>query len=474
MSIKQLRQSNLPQLFLSVVCLYGIVGIPCSKAAEKHHKDRFSLDNPLLSLYNRFQHHFTTLNCKIQEVPRLMTHRKLQIPSGMQDTLPGECARKRRLEQELRTLFTLHGYQEIETPLLEYYDALDDQTYGYRPEHVWKTFDSKARLLAVRPDSTIPAARLAAGKLMEAPLPLRLCYVQSATKFFSDTLSMLCEDPQCGVELMGETSALADAEIVALAVDALKKSGLKDFQIELGQAAFFAGFMQEAGLTDEQIAAVRELTEQKNALGIQLYLEKLSVSEDVSRRLMRLPMLYGDLSVLDEAEKLTAHPLCRAAIANLRDIIHILDAYGCADCITIDLGMVHQANYYSGMIFRGMTADLGQPLLSGGRYDGLPARFGRELPATGFALSLKLLMIALERQGAAFTAPVPNVAAGFDPQCLADALAWANLARQAGESVALLYGVSWAELKARVDAGQAGAAVYLDRCGVRRYEKGGA
>ncbi len=403
-----------------------------------------------------------------------MTHRKLQIPSGMQDTLPGECARKRRLEQELRTLFTLHGYQEIETPLLEYYDALDDQTYGYRPEHVWKTFDAKARILAVRPDSTIPAARLAAGKLGGEPLPLRLCYLQSATKFFSDTLSMLCEDPQCGVELMGESSALADAEIVALAVDALKKAGLRDFQIELGQAAFFAGFMQEAGLTDDQIAAVRELTEQKNSLGIQLYLDKLSISQDVSRRLMRLPMLYGGLEVLSEAEVLTAHPLCRAAIASLREIIGILEAYGCADCITIDLGMVHQANYYSGMIFRGMTADLGQPLLSGGRYDGLPARFGRELPATGFALSLKLLMIALERQGAAFTAPIPDVAACFAPECLPDALAWADLARKAGESVALLYGATFEELKARVDQGQARAAVYLDRNGVLRYEKGGS
>ena len=73
-----------------------------------------------------------------------MEHRKPQIPTGMQDTLPGECACKRRLEEELRRLFTLHGYQEIETPILEYYDVLDDQTYGYRPEHVWKTFDSRS------------------------------------------------------------------------------------------------------------------------------------------------------------------------------------------------------------------------------------------------------------------------------------------------------------------------------------------
>ena len=181
-----------------------------------------------------------------------MERRRLQIPSGMQDTLPGECAGKRRLEDKLRRLFTLGGYQEIETPILEYYDALDDQTFGYRPEQVWKTFDPQARILAVRPDSTIPAVRLASGRLKNAPLPLRLCYVQSAAKFHSETLSLLCEDTQAGVELMGEGSAQADAEVIALAVEALRAAGIRDFLIELGQVKFVSGFLEEAGL--QQVA----------------------------------------------------------------------------------------------------------------------------------------------------------------------------------------------------------------------------
>ena len=401
-----------------------------------------------------------------------MADRRLQIPSGMQDTLPGECARKRSLEQEIRRLFASHGYQEVETPILEYYDALDDAIWGYRPEHLWKTFDGKGRILAVRPDSTIPAVRLAAGRLGDAPLPLRLCYVQPATKYRYDTLSMLCEETQCGVELMGEGSAQADAECIALAIEALRLAGLRDFQVELGQAGFFAGFMQEAGLDDRQCAAVRELTEQKNALGIQLYLEKLAVSADVAQRLQRLPMLYGGPEVLDEAETLTAHPLCRAAVRNLRDILSLLEAYGCADCVSVDLGMTHEANYYSGMIFRGMTADLGQPLLSGGRYDGLPARYGREMPATGFALSMKLLMIALERQGAAFTAPVPDVLLSFDEACLKQAIDWAREQREAGTSVVMLYGASESELRERLAAGFSRSAVYIGPDGVRRYEGG--
>ena len=400
-----------------------------------------------------------------------MNQRRLQIPSGMQDTLPGECARKRQLEELLRRRFTLQGYQEIETPILEYYAALDDHTWGYRPEDVWKTFDAAGRILAVRPDSTIPAARMAAGRLAAAPLPLRLCYLQSAVKTLTDTSSLLCEETQCGVELMGEASPEADAEVIALAVQALKAAGLQDFQMELGQAQFVAGFLQEAGLTEDQSADLRGMIERKNTLDMQLYLTQLDVSADVAARLMQLPRLFGDASVLDEAEQLTRHPLCLSAIHNLREIMGILEEYGCVDCVNIDLGMVHQANYYSGAIFRGLVAELGQPLLSGGRYDGLPSHFGRELPATGFALSMKLLMIALERQGAEFAAPVPDVAVAFDEGCRSIAIAYAGAQREKGVSVAMMYGMSENELRSQVDQKRALSAVYITADGLAQYGK---
>ena len=400
-----------------------------------------------------------------------MEQRRLQIPSGMQDTLPGECARKRQLEGQLRQLFTMQGYQEIETPILEFYDALDDRTWGYRPEDVWKTFDGAGRILAVRPDSTIPAARMAAGRLADAALPLRLCYLQSATKTLTDAASLLCEETQCGVELMGEASPEADAEVIALAVKACEDAGLRDFQLELGQAQFVAGFLQEAGLTEAQSAELRGMIERKNALDMQLYLDKLAISADVSQRLMQLPRLYGDASVLDEAAALTRHPLCVAAIDNLRQVLTMLAEYGCDQRISIDLGMAHQANYYSGTIFRGLVAELGQPLLSGGRYDALPARFGRELPATGFALSMKLLMIALERQGAAFSAPIPDVVLAFEPGCRKAAVAYATAQREKGVSVAMMYGITPEALRRRVDDNLASSAVFINENGISQYGK---
>ena len=335
-----------------------------------------------------------------------MIHRRLQIPGGMQDTLPSECAAKRIIENALRGLFASCGYHEIETPILEYYDALNDETWGYSPEHLWKTFDGDGRVLALRPDTTIPAARLAAGRMREYELPLRISYIQSACKYERDTLSMLSEQTQAGVELMGVESPQADAEVIALAVESLRSAGVKNFQIELGQAAFFDGFMEEAGLDLENIATLRKLTEEKNTLGIQMLLRKLDVSEDVTRCLTKLPLLYGPLSKIEKARGMTTSPACRKALDNLEEIIEILRLYGCADELTLDLGMAQEAGYYSGIVFRAQTAQVGQPILSGGRYDGLNARFGRPLPAVGFAMSLKLAMIALERQGTAFAAPV--------------------------------------------------------------------
>lgn len=394
-----------------------------------------------------------------------MIHRRLQIPGGMQDTLPSECAAKRTIENALRSLFAGSGYQEIETPILEYYDALNDETWGYSPEHLWKTFDGDGRVLALRPDTTIPAARLAAGRMQQDTLPLRISYIQSACKYERDTLSMLSEQTQAGVELMGVASPQADAEVIALAVESLRRAGVQNFQIELGQAAFFDGFLEETGLDAETIPVLRKLTEEKNTLGIQMLLRKLDVSEDVTRRLTKLPLLYGPISKISKAREMTSSPVCREALDNLEEVIGILKMYGCAEELTLDLGMAQEAGYYSGTVFRAQTAHVGQPILSGGRYDGLNARFGRSLPAVGFAMSLKLALIALERQGVVFANPVTDCEIGFDADRLADAIEMAQKMREQGKHVALAYNMTEDELLMRQSKGVCGQCIYLSANG---------
>jgi ATP phosphoribosyltransferase regulatory subunit len=261
---------------------------------------------------------------------------------------------------------------------------------------------------------------------------------------------------------MGEKSPLADAEMIALAIRSLQEAGLREFQIDLGQVAFFKGFMEEAGLTSKQTETFRSYVEEKNTLAMQLFLNQCAVPGEVSKRLMKLPQLYGDESVLKEARAITQNETCREALDNLQKILDALGAMGCAKFISIDLGMVHAVNYYSGMIFRGITGFLGQPLLSGGRYDGLPERFGRAMPATGFGLSVNLLMMALGRQGEAFLQPQTDFALGVDEAAPQAALEWAAQMRGESAAVALYYGVSKEELARLVKAGRAKAAAIAE------------
>lgn len=234
-----------------------------------------------------------------------------------------------------------------------------------------KTFDNHGRILVLRPEFTTPIARLAASKLRGEALPLRLCYLGTAYANPSPKgARQRAEFTQAGVELMGCDGAQADAEVVMLALESMRASGLADYMVEIGQVDFFKGLMEEAGLDEETTELVRTYVEEKNMLAIELLLRGNGAAEAAIARIRELPMLFGGREVFARAEKLSASPKCRAALENLRAIYDALCACGFEDFVTIDLGMVHAIGYYTGMIFRGISASFGQPLLSGGRYDG--------------------------------------------------------------------------------------------------------
>lgn len=388
-----------------------------------------------------------------------------QIPEGMQDTLPGECKQKRQIEGKLRSLFEAHGFSEAKTPQLEFLDVFTGDVSGINPQQMWKTFDRYGRLIVVRPDNTTPMVRIAATKLRAKSLPIRLCYVQDVLEFPQSGSTKLCEIPQAGVELMGEAGAEADAEIVALAIHSLLEAGLESFQIDIGQVDFFKGLMQEAGLDDDAVEELRRAVEEKNMLSIELLLRGSDVSDAVKKLIMRLPMLYGGQEVLDQAERMTKSQLCRKAVANLRAVMNALGDYGLTKYVSIDLGMVHSINYYTGMIFRGITASLGRPLLSGGRYDELPSDFDRPMPAVGFGVDIKQLLISLERQGDKFEEPVSDILLAYDIDSRSDAIALAMHLRGQGKRVELCYGRDMCSLYAVAEEKGVARAIFVDAQG---------
>ncbi len=394
-----------------------------------------------------------------------MQYRDRQIPEGMRDTLPAQCAAKRALERGLCDGFARAGYREVETPLLERYDTFAG---GIDQRLMWKTTGRDGRILAVRPDNTTPVVRMAATLLGDAPLPLRLSYVQEVVEFPLGEHPRDCQSAQAGIELLGEASPDADAEVIALAIEALEKSGLKEFQIDIGQVDFFKGMMEESGLTAAEQERLRAYVEQKSMLDMALMLRNIEAGEGISRRIMQLPALYGGEEALSAARQITKSPRALAALARIEQVLAALNDYGVARYVSIDLGMVHAIDYYTGIIFRGMTAHLGRPLLSGGRYDSLPVTFGRPLNAIGFGLNVEQLMIALERQGDATPAAQPALWIGYAPSARAAAVRMAQTLRAQGETVAMCYAAD--EQALQDTAWQQGArrALYIDQGGAER------
>lgn len=326
-----------------------------------------------------------------------MANYKLQLPEGVQDFLPGECRAKKELEARLRRLFTLNGFDEVETPSFEYYDVFSHGIGAYLQERMIKFFDLRGRILVLRPDLTVPIARMAAGELPEGAQ--RLFYIQNAFGVNDYNIGQRSEYTQAGVECIGCAGSGTDAALAALAIKCMLDVGLTEFKLDIGQVGFFKGLIAQAGLEDEVCDQLRNLIDMKNIVELEYLLEKLQMDEKLKQKILCVPTLFGGREAVARARALSDDPACAAALDNLEEVLDTLEGFGYGQYLTIDLGMLHNLNYYSGMVFRGISHEIGFPILSGGRYDGLFGEFGEPRPAVGFAMGVKRAMIALERQG---------------------------------------------------------------------------
>ncbi len=323
-----------------------------------------------------------------------MTYRKL--PAGVQDVLPRECRLLDDIKERLAHRFTVCGYQPVLSAALEYYDTYSEIRNAIPQERLFKLTDTDGKLLVLRPDMTLSISRIAATKLPDEQA--RLCYfadkwdLQNAGGFSSREIY------QAGVECLGEEGAFSDAQAIAFAVECLKETGLTDFIIDIGHVGYFKGILEECGLCEADAEAVRAYVNAKDGLNAERVLKKTGADIRVLNTVSALPALFGGAEVLEKAEKLTENVRARAAVTHLKEVYALLVKMGYENVVCFDLGTVKRLSYYSGIVFSGLVKELGVPVLSGGRYDDLADEFGKHIPAVGFAMGLKRILVALERQ----------------------------------------------------------------------------
>lgn len=326
---------------------------------------------------------------------------KKSIPDGTRDILFGDCADKIDIEQKLRKLYLQRGYVDIITPTIEFYDVFDDENVWNEQENMYKLFDSKGRILVLRPDITTPIARISGTKLRESYYPLRFCYSQNVFRTNYNLNGKKNEFTQSGIEIIGVDSFKADVEVIVTAIRALIEIGIKDFKVELGQIQFFKGIMEDTVMDEESIERIRGYIENKNFASLKDFLEskKEFLDEDKVYALNNLPKLFGDISVIEKAKELTKNAKALEALKNIEAIYNILQNMGLSQYFSVDLGMVHHIDYYTGIIFRAYIEGAGNFVLYGGRYDSLIQKFGPNIPATGFAINVDSIVENIKKQG---------------------------------------------------------------------------
>lgn len=311
-----------------------------------------------------------------------------QVPAGMRDRTAGETAVRRRLETRLLDVFARWGYEEVATPTLEYLDTLLHGAGAGVGDRLIKLVDSGGEVLALRPEMTVPLARFAATRLLPAGRrTLRLAYVASVFRGQERGSGRLREFTQAGVELIGAGGLHADVEVIALAAEALRAVHAEGAALSVGHAGFLRGVLST--LSGSSADAAREVL-YRRAFADLADLLPAGAALDALRL---LPTLRGP-DALDRARPLAITAESRAALDALREVLEGVRAYDQAVRADVDLGLIRDFEYYTGVVFEAHGPRAGMPLLGGGRYDGLLERFGHNAPATGFAIGLEPVMEA--------------------------------------------------------------------------------
>jgi ATP phosphoribosyltransferase regulatory subunit len=312
----------------------------------------------------------------------------LRIPSGTRDVLPDETREVRAITGALLAVFERHGYGELSTPALEYEAVLAHAELNEaRP--AYRVFDESGAVLVLRSDMTVPIARVAATRYAHAELPLRFCYLAHCYRGVGPRRGQPRELLQAGIELLGALAPGGTAEALTVLCHALDATGLRDYRVGLGDATIYPSLVRSLGVPEDARPALLEALARRDFVELGERLAALELQADARQLLLEAPQRRGGPEVLAGAPR----PL-EEALAGMRELLGLLPG-AVADRVICDLGLVRGIGYYTGALFEVYDPALGAPIGGGGRYDELLGRFGRALPAVGFALEVDRLHVAL-------------------------------------------------------------------------------
>jgi ATP phosphoribosyltransferase regulatory subunit len=325
-----------------------------------------------------------------------------RIPSGTRDVLPDEMHELRAMTERIRGVFEGAGYGEVYTPALEYEGtfAREDRqpavrgggdrtapSWGARP--AYRMFDEQGNVLVLRPDMTVPIARLIATRYAHVEPPFRFSYFAHSYRGVRPERGQSRELLQAGVELVGSPAPQGTAEALTVLCAALDAAGLQTYRIGLGDASLYPGLLAALGVPGGASERIVMALAEGDFVGVEREVGAVRLSDADGELLLGVARTRGGPEILEGH----SGPLESAAMG--MRAVHALLAPQVAERVIFDLGLVRSLGYYTGAVFQVYDPAHGVPIGSGGRYDELLGGFGRPLPAVGFALNVERVHIAL-------------------------------------------------------------------------------
>lgn len=318
--------------------------------------------------------------------------KKYIIPEGTRDLVLGECSIKKKLQMQIEKILDKWGYKEVVTPTTEFYETFNSQYQNLKEEELYKFFDNKGKIMVLRPDMTIPIARVVGTKFKGVSETIRFRYSSNVFRVNESLGGKKNEYTDCGVELIGATDEESDLEIILTALDVLKILDGYEYKLEIGNINFFNLAIKNLNLDNEERMKLAELIDRKSLKELEDYLEDIEAPDSYKEFFKKLPWLFGDEGILEEGMKYSFNEGLKDCVKYLMNFSKILKRLGYEKIVSYDLGMVPRLNYYTGITFRGYVEGVGATVLSGGRYDKLISTFGIDKPAVGFSMNLDSLL----------------------------------------------------------------------------------
>lgn len=383
------------------------------------------------------------------------------VPRGFRDRLFREAGERGRLSLALGEVFAGWGYMPVETPAVEEYATLEAGAGRSVEDKAFRLIDLDGRLLALRPEMTVPIARVAASRLAGFPGPHRLSYVAEVFREQASLRGEARQFTQAGVELVGASGPEADAEVALVMAEALQAAGLRGSTVAVGTVAVLRALLEASGAPEPWRAEVMRAAHERNLVA----LDRLAAAErlpgPVAQALRAVPRLHGGAEAIERCRAHARACGCAAVLDDLEVTWRLLESAGASGIARVDFGLMRSFDYYTGIVIEAYAPGLGVPLGGGGRYDGVLAVFDAPGPAAGFALGLERLHIALQEQGT--TLPVRGLDAVLGGETPEAAFIAARRLRQAGWRVRIAFRASARSVLEEARAFYAAEALWAER-----------